>query len=315
MKPFRFGVVLSNLPPAEWINRVRKIEQLGYSTLFWTDHFRTQWEPVAALSAAASVTKRINIGSLVYSVDFRHPVVLAKAAATIHLLSNGRHEFGLGAGWMENDYVQAGIRFDPPRYRIERLNEALKIIKSIWTQDHTSFSGKHYNVKDVPRAVKFSEQQPPKILVGGGGPKILDVAAHHADIIGITPAFHGGKFGSHNIYDFSLKRMYEKVKLVRESAEAAGRDPDELEFNCNVFGLNITKDPKPICEEIAKRWAVNIEDISSCGLFLVGSANEIREKLEKQRKETGINYIAISESDPVRLKQFAYSVMKPLLSS
>ncbi len=238
MKPFRFGVVLSNLPPAEWILRVRQIEKLGYSCILWPEHFRTQWEPVAALAAASAITKRLNIGSLVYCVDYRHPLVLAKAAATIQLISKGRHEFGLGAGWMESDYVHAGIRFDPPKVRIERLNEALEIIRRVWTQDQTTFLGKYYSVKDVPRAVKFSEQQCPKVFVGGGGPKLLEVAARQADIIGITPTFSKGNFGSNTIYDFNLKRIIEKVKFVKESAERIVRDPDEIEFSCNVFGLN-----------------------------------------------------------------------------
>jgi probable F420-dependent oxidoreductase len=313
VKPFRFGVVLSTLPPAEWILRIRQIEKLGYSTLLWPDHFRTQWEPVAALAAAAAVTKHLNIGSLVYCVDYRHPVVLAKAAATIQLISKGRHEFGLGAGWMENDYVQAGIPFEPPKLRIERLNEALEIIRRIWTQEQTTFSGKHYNVKQVPKAVLFSEQQRPRIFVGGGGRKVLEVAARHADIVGITPTFCKGNFGSHTIYDFNLKRIIEKVKLVRESAERAGRDPDEIELSCNVFGLNLTDDPRPIREEIAARWNVGEEDIEACGLFLMGSANEIRERLERLRVETGISYIAISESNPVVLRKFANSVVRPLL--
>jgi len=313
VKPFRFGIVTSNLPPSEWIARVRQIEELGYSTICWPDHFRTQWEPVAALAAVAAVTTRLRVASLVYCVDYRHPVVLAKAAATINLLSGGRHEFGIGAGWMESDYTQAGICYEPPRFRIERLDEALEIIRRIWTQDRTSFSGKHYNVKEVPRAVEPPEQQPPRIFVGGGGHKVLEVAARHADIIGITPTFWGGKFGSHNIYDFSLRPIREKVKWARESAEAAGRDPDKIEFSINVFGLNLTENPMPIREEIAKRWKVGVEDIAKCGLFLLGSADEIRGQLERQRIETGISYIAISESNPIVLKKFAHSVIRPLL--
>jgi probable F420-dependent oxidoreductase len=314
VKPFRFGVVLSNLPPTEWILRIRQIEKLGYSTLLWPDHFRTQWEPVAALAAAAAVTKHLNIGSLVYCVDYRHPVVLAKAAATIQLISKGRHEFGLGAGWMESDYVQADIRLDPPRVRIERLNEALEIIRRIWTQEETTFSGKHYRVKEVPRAVKFSEQQRPRIFVGGGGRKVLEVAARQADIVGIAPTFCKGNFGSHTIYDFNMKRIIEKVKFVKESAERAGRDPTEIEFSCNVFGLNLTDDPRLIREEIAKRWNVGEEDIEACGLFLIGSANDLRENLEQLRVKTGISYIAISESNPIVLRKFANSVIRPLLS-
>ena len=312
MKPFRFGIVISRLPPSTWIGNARLIERLGYSTICWPDHFRTQWEPVAALAAIAAVTKNLRVASLVYSVDYRHPVILAKTAATIHLLSKGRHEFGIGAGWMKNDYVQAGIPFESPKLRIERLNEALEIIRRIWTQEQTSFSGKHYKVENVPKAVELSDLQTPRIFVGGGGERILEVAARHADIIGITPTFKGGEFGSHNILDFSLRRIREKVMFTRERVEAAGRDPEKIEFSTNVFGLNLTNDPKPILEEIAKRWNVGIEDIEACGLFLIGSGNEIRAKLERQRNETGISYVAISESNPVAWKEFAHSVLKPL---
>ena len=138
-KPFRFGVQVGMLPAESWRERVRRIEALGYSTLFFPDHFSTQWEPVAGLAAVAAATERLNVGSLVYDVDYRHPVVLAKAAATIQLLSGGRHEFGIGAGWMQTDYVEAGIAYDRPGVRIERLEEALQIIRSMWANERTGF--------------------------------------------------------------------------------------------------------------------------------------------------------------------------------
>src|SRR5262249_59846152 len=117
---FRFGIQLTNLPPREWRANLQHIEALGYSSVFWPDHFHTQWEPVTALAAAAAVTTRLAIGSLVYDVDYRHPVVLAKAAATLQLLSGGRHEFGIGAGWMETDYREAGMRYDRAAVRSAR---------------------------------------------------------------------------------------------------------------------------------------------------------------------------------------------------
>ena len=119
--PFRFGVQVGSLP-SDWLARVRRIEALGYATLFVPDHFGTQWEPVATLAAAAAVTERLRVGSLVYDVDYRHPVVLAKAAATTQLLSNGRHEFGIGAGWMQSDYEEAGLPYDKASVRIARLD-------------------------------------------------------------------------------------------------------------------------------------------------------------------------------------------------
>ena len=129
--PFRFGVQLSALPGPEFAPRLRQIEALGYSSVFFPDHFGPQYEPVAALAAAAALTTKLRVGSLVYGVDYRHPVVLAKAAATIQLLSGGRHEFGLGAGWMRSDYDQAGMAYERAGLRIERLDEALTVIRSM----------------------------------------------------------------------------------------------------------------------------------------------------------------------------------------
>lgn len=133
MKPFRFGAfpLLSqeNIPVEECKQNVQKIEKLGYSTVHQQDHFPTRaYNPIAMLASAASVTKTLNIGSLVFAVDFRHPAILAKAAATLHLLSSGRFEFGIGAGYQPNDYKRTGIPLDPASVRVERLEEALKII-------------------------------------------------------------------------------------------------------------------------------------------------------------------------------------------
>jgi alkanesulfonate monooxygenase SsuD/methylene tetrahydromethanopterin reductase-like flavin-dependent oxidoreductase (luciferase family) len=144
MKSLRFGVFPSvSLGIDEWIPAVQQFEKLGYSTVFQSDHFFSYraYDPIAMLASAASVTKRLNIGSFVFCVDFRHPVVLAKASATLHLLSGGRFEFGIGAGYDKRDYDMAGIPYDSGGTRVERLEEALKIIKSMWTKENTSFSG------------------------------------------------------------------------------------------------------------------------------------------------------------------------------
>jgi len=181
--PFRFGVQLASLPAADWGERLRRIEALGYSTVFWPDHFTSQWDPTTALAAAAVATERLRVGSLVYDVDYRHPVIHAKAAATLHLLSGGRHEFGIGAGWMESDYREAGMLYDPPGVRIARLGEALQIILGMWTQERTSFEGEHYRVIDVARAAALPEGERPPILIGGGGARLLRLAGRYADIV------------------------------------------------------------------------------------------------------------------------------------
>jgi probable F420-dependent oxidoreductase len=311
-RPFRFGVQLTSLPREGWRERVRRIEELGYSTIFWPDHFDSQWEPVAALAAAAAATDSIHIGSLVYDVDYRHPVVFAKAAATIHLLSGGRHEFGLGAGWMESDYREAGIPYDRPGVRIERLEEALQIVLAMWTQEKTSFSGKHYRVTEVAQAAKLPAGERPRILVGGGGRRLLGVAARHADIVGINPSIPEGRVTRETAADLAPERVREKVGWIREAAERAGRDPDTLELNSLTFVLAITEDPSVVRAALSQNTGMSVDQIADCPLFLTGSSSEIRDRLGKRREETGISYVVVQGSDPEQLEQFAEEVVAPL---
>ena len=310
--PFRFGVQLSALPAADWAKRIQDIEALGYASVLWPDHFGSQWEPVAALAAAAAVTRRLRVGSLVYDVDYRHPVVLAKAAATTHLLSGGRCEFGIGAGWMETDYVEAGIAYDRPGVRIARLDEALQIVKSMWTRERTSFEGEHYKIREVARAAELDPGDLPRILVGGGGRRVLTLAGRHADIVGINPSLPEGRITAHTAADLAPERIREKVEWVRRGASDAGRDPEALELNTLVFATVVTDDPKPIREALSRNTGMTPEQIAACPIFLTGSAAEIGEGLERRREEFGISYVVIQGRDPAALATFADAVVTPL---
>lgn len=310
--PFRFGVQLQSLPAGDFADRIRRIEALGYSSVFWPDHFHPMWDPVAALAAAAAVTTTLRVGSLVYGVDYRHPVVLAKAAATIQLLSGGRHEFGLGAGWMRTDYDQAGIAYDRPSLRIERLEEALVIIRSMWSEPKTTFAGRHYRVTDAPRAVEPAPPTPPAILVGGGGRKVLGVAGRHAAIAGINPRIPEGRVLPHTVHDLAPARVREKVGWVREAARAAGRDPDAIELQSLIFVTAVVDDPRPVREAVSKQTDMSIDDVAECAGFLTGPGSEIRDRLEKRREETGISYVVIQSGDPATLERFGTEVVAAL---
>ncbi len=311
VKPFRFGVQLSSLPPADWAERVRQIERWGYDSILWPDHFFfPEWDPVVALSAVAAVTTRIKTGTLVYGVDYRHPVVLARSAATAHALSGGRVEFGIGAGWTEADYVEAGLRYDAAGVRVERLEEALHVIKGIWQSERTSFAGKSYRVTGAQRAVELSA--PPKILIGGGGKKVLGVAGRHADIVGINPKVAEGKITAAAARDGMLARAQEKIRWVQEAAAAAGRDFDALEINALVFATVITDDPKPVRELLGKQAGMTPEDVAACPLYLVGSVREIQDTLLRRREELGFNYVVVQGRDFGLLEKFAAEVVAPL---
>jgi probable F420-dependent oxidoreductase len=311
--PFRFGASFAPFAPDTWVEEARRIERLGYSTLFFPDHFGPQWDPTATLAAVGAVTETLNVGSLVYDVDYRHPVVFAKQAATIQLLTGGRHEFGFGAGWMETDYFEAGMPYDRPGLRVGRMDEALEIIRSMWRQEKTSFGGEHYTIREIACAAEgILESAPPKILIGGGGRRVLGIAGRHADIVGINPRMVEGKIVADTPADLAPARVLEKVGWVRAAAEAAGRDPDAIEFSSLAWVMAVNDDPKGLREALSKKTGMTVAEVADCPIFLTGSANEIRERLEKRREETGISYVTISAPASEALESFA-ELMEPLV--
>jgi len=304
--PFRFATSFQSFGRDTWRDEARRVESLGYSTLFFPDHFNDQWDPTTAIAAVGAITEKLRVGTLVYDVDYRHPVVFAKQAATLQLLTGGRFEFGFGAGWMESDYVEAGIAYDRPGVRIERMEEALQIMRSMWTQPKTSFEGKHYRIRDIGEAAAGQDPtDPPKILIGGGGRRVLGIAGRHADIVGINPKMVAGKIVPDTPADLRPANVREKVAWVREAAEQAGRDPAGIEFNALTFVVSVTDDPTGLRRALAKSSGMTEEEIADCPIYLTGSASEIRDRLEKRREETGISYITLSASAHGALEEFA----------
>ena len=189
MRPFRFGMQLSKASSlTAWRDTARKLEDLGYSTLFIPDHFEDQYGPLVALTVAAEATTTLNVGSLVFDNDYRHPLVLAKECATLDLASEGRLEVGLGAGWMESDYDQSGVEYDSPGVRVGRLEEGIKIVKALWANDTVDFEGEHYHLTGAHGQPRPHSPGGPKLLIGGGSRRVLRIAAENAQIIGINPS-------------------------------------------------------------------------------------------------------------------------------
>jgi probable F420-dependent oxidoreductase len=308
--PFRFGVQIADFPGPDWAERVRRIEALGYATVFCPDHFTPQMDPTVWTAAAASATRQLRVGSLVYGVDYRHPIVFAKQAATLERLFPGRVEFGIGAGWMEADYRQAGIPYERPGVRIERLAEVLAICEGLWAGDGFSFAGRHFQVTDVPRAIDAPVR--PRLLIGGGGRRLLSLAGRHADIVGINPQLPEGRVTAETPADLAPERVREKVGWVRAAAEAAGRDPDAIELQSLVFVTALTDDPRGLREALARSSGMSVAQVADCPLFLTGPASEIRDRLEKRREQTGIGYVVIQGRDMGVVERFAAEVVAPL---
>jgi probable F420-dependent oxidoreductase len=267
------------------------------------------------LASAAVSTKTLNLGTLVFDVDYRHPVILAKAAADLHLLSGGRFEFGLGAGWDNRDYNMSGIPFDRPGIRIERLDEALQIIRNLWIEETTTFQGKHYSITNMVKAGDLPEGEHPKIMVGGGGRKVLTVAGKYADIVGIhwSLSLEGGDLKS-SVRETTLDQVKRRIHWVEQAAEDAGRNPDNIEYQMLFPGPRITDNPKVYLEEMAQATGATVEDLRACPQCLIGSSMDICEKLTTLRAETGITYMVFGPADATFIDTFAESIMKPLLS-
>ena len=227
MKPFRFAAGIRNTSTrAEFVEGVREVERLGYSSLMLSDHLVDQFGPISALGVAAAVTTTLRLGTFVFNNDLRHPVVLAQELATLDRLSDGRLEIGIGAGWNKPEYDGAGITYDPGTVRIDRLAESITVMKGVFADGPINFQGRCYRVKgfeDLPRPV----QRPhPPFLLGGGSPKLLRFAAQNAQIVGIAPRVMPD--GQADVMGCTLAGSEAKVSIIREAAAARF---EELEIN------------------------------------------------------------------------------------
>jgi probable F420-dependent oxidoreductase len=291
VRPFRFGVQLSQpLPGGTWAGAARRAEDLGYSSLFMPDHFGDQYAPIPALMAAADATTSLRVGSLVLDVDFKHPVVLAKEAATLDVLSGGRLELGIGAGWMNTDYEQSGIQHDPAGVRVDRLAEAITVLTSLWADEPCTFEGAHYRIAGLDGRPKPAQRPRPPILVGGGGKRVLSLAAREADIVGINPKLSSGAIDAGTVRDGVGALTDRKVAWVREAA--GDRFPD-LELNMLIFAVVITDDAAATAANLGSAFGLDPSEVGDFGLAWVGTVDEICETLQARRERWGVSYLVV----------------------
>lgn len=287
-RPFRFGVSIADAGSEhEWREIARKAEDLGYDTLSSADHLRGSLAPMVGLAFAAAATTRIRIGTLVINNDFRHPVLLAREAATVDLLSGGRFELGIGAGHSGDEYREVGMPFDRPARRVARLEESVRLIKRLWAEDAATFDGQHYAVTGhtcYPKPV----QSPIPILIGGNGRNVLELAAREANIVGFTGIFLGDDGRGVRFPHFTAEGLSERVGLVRE---AAGSRFGELELNVLVQGVE-TVEPMKRAEEWGRQLRLPPEELLASPFTMFGSVDALVEKIERCREQFGITYFS-----------------------
>ncbi|MGH2550935.1 MAG: TIGR03621 family F420-dependent LLM class oxidoreductase [Thermomicrobiales bacterium] len=301
-RPFRFGVINEHMTTrAGWVESARKAEELGYATMLIRDHFvpdffGDQFAPLAAMMSAADSTTTLRIGTLVIDNDYRHPVVLAKETATIDLLSDGRLELGLGAGWLEREYIVAGLDYDRPGVRIDRVEEAIAVLKGLWGDGPVNFSGQHYHITDLEGYPKPAQRPGPSLLIGAGHPRMLRIAGREADIVGfLTTSVATG-----TVVDVPTNRMWETVeKQVGYVREGAGDRFDQIELS-GIVTLLITDRRRTQTEELirARGWnELSVEDVWSMPFVFIGSIDEIAEQMRERRERLGFSYFIVDDAN------------------
>lgn len=295
MRPFRFGVNLRSAQSRhDWIAKARKTEDLGFSILTVPDHLTDLFAPIPATVSAAEATKHVRVGTNVLNNDLRHPVLVAREAATADLLTEGRFELGLGAGSIRSEYEQAGFGFDSGGTRVDRLTEAVTIIKDLLEGKQVNFTGQHYRVTGHTIA-PFPVQRPrPPILIGGNGRRLLTLAAREADIVGFSGiTFRQGGAAPPDLSGWRASGVDERVRLVRE---AAGDRYPRLELNALVQRVVVADDRRGAAEELTRRWPqLSPEDVLASPYVLVGTVDQMIEDLQSRRERWGISYYVVQE--------------------
>ena len=301
-RPFRFGVMGESIRSGgELIGTASRAEALGYSTLLLRDHFvrepfGDQLAPMVALMAAAGATRMLRVGAQVLDNDYRHPVLLAKEAATLDLLSGGRLELGIGAGWLREEYERAGMAFDAAGTRVSRLEESLRLLKALLSGSPVKFDGNHYQVSDLESFPRPARRPHPPILVGAGSRRMLGIAGREADIVSILPKALPNGTISDDLAERSPETVARKVDWVRQAAAPRGA---EVELSMIVTPV-IAADPRREAERIAARrgWGgVEVERLLRMpGLFL-GTVERIAEQMRERRERYGFSYYVVSDHD------------------
>jgi len=290
---FRFSISAGAPRTAtEWRELARKAEDLGFSTLSVPDHLGSYMAPLIALTSAAEATQNLRIATLVLSNDFRHPAFLHKEAATLDLLSDGRLELGIGAGWQSSDYEKAGISMDRAGLRIERLAETITVVKGLFAEGPFDFSGQHYDVKNLIGEPKCIQKPHPPIIIAGGGQKILSLAAREADIVGLNANLYAGVIDKRAGPTATQSATDLKLDWIRKAADKRFED---IEIQTRVHVAAVTENPDGLADLMAPALGIGPEEALSSPHVLAGSVRQCIETLLSWQERWGISYIGISE--------------------
>ena len=280
----------------------RRAEAMGIDVLVLPDHLIAQLAPVPFMATVAAATERLRIGTFVLNNDLRHPAVLAQDLASLDVLSGGRLEIGIGAGWNVSEYRAIGLPFDPVGRRVSRLGEAIAVLKGAFAPGPFSFAGEDYTIAAYDAQPKPVQQPHPPIFIGGGGRRILSLAGREADIVGLAPRILPGAEPRTDPRSLTLEAAVEKVGWVRE---AAGDRFDRLELNIypSQSDIVITDDALPKVRELAGRLRsrtgieITEQELVESPHIFIGSVDGLVEKFQMLRERLGISSIMVGGID------------------
>lgn len=302
-RPFRILADPGDVRDAAALSEAaRHAEAIGVDVLVLPDHLVQPMAPMPLLTYAAAVTDRLRVGTFVFNNDLRHPAVLAQDLATLDVLSGGRLEVGIGAGWNRPEYEAIGLAFDPVPVRVARLAEAIRLMKGCFADGPFSFAGEHYTIADYEGVLKPIQQPHPPFFIGGGGKRLLSLAAREAQTIGLAPRIGSNVRGDPR--SVTLAATAEKIEWVRE---AAGDRFDVLELNVypSMVPVTVTDQPKKAAEEAVERLEqrtgirVSVEEVLESPHVFVGSVAELERKFTALREQLGISSIMVGSLGPL----------------
>jgi probable F420-dependent oxidoreductase len=276
----------------EWTGVARFAERAGFGALLVSDHVHDQLGPIAAILKAAEATERLRVGSLVFNLDHRNPVLLAKEAATIDLFSDGRFELGVGAGWDRGEYDAAGLEYASPRIRIARLREGVTVLRRLFGDGPVTFEGEHYRVAALEGMPKPAAGSAIPILVGGGGRQVLALAAELADVVGLNV-----KFTADGVPEPASLTAEAVARRMSWIAEVAGRHGRRPAVHVLVQGTCVTDRRNSAADAIAARWRLSREELFDSPYFLVGTPDQIAADLVRHARMFGISRWTVSQPD------------------
>lgn len=306
-RPFRFGTSLRATSRVELLAQVRKAQEMGFSAVVTPDHVGAPGlAPIATLAAVAALDSSLRLTSIVFDNDFRHPAVLASEAAAIDIISDGRLDLGIGAGWLAMDYEKTGIPFDSPGVRIDRLREAIHIIKALFSDEAVTYTGRYYTINDLNMQPKAVQRPHPPLMIGGAGRRMLSLAGREADIVSITALTTDGGV------DFTTMRAETFAQRVAWVREAAGERFSEIELHSILFSVIVTDDQ----EQAAQQWlqqvenlsirrgesitkgerAFTLEDVLKSPFVLIGTIEQMVAELQERRERYGVSFFTPTSS-------------------